>query len=221
MKYLELFRQGFDSTVEEKRKVENWPYVGHDVLSGEVVYTEITQKYIIGTVDGSVAVENLTENDALWYGNKGFRGDITLLKEFTSTGGWNTVTLPFTLYTLDGTPFEGGTVYKITGFKSSKLELEEVTVSNSTPMLAGYPYIIEVPSDIINPTFINVKLEVMNNAECAQIQIDGFTFKGIVLQEPLDLSNYRIYGIGPNNRVVELYGADSISGLKLIFMSSK
>lgn len=165
-KYLELFKQGFDSTVEEKRKVENGPYVAYSA-AGEVVYTEIPYKYIIGTVDGSVAVENLTENDVLWYGNKGFRGDITLLKEFTSTGGWNTITLPFTLYTLEGTPFEGSTVYKIIGFKSSKLELEEVTVSKSTPMLAGYPYIIEVPSDIINPTFINVKLEVMNNAECA------------------------------------------------------
>ena len=40
-KYLELFRQGFDSTVEEKRKIENWPFVGHDSVTGKVVYTEI------------------------------------------------------------------------------------------------------------------------------------------------------------------------------------
>lgn len=41
MKYLELFKQGFDSTLAEKVKVENWPYVGHDSVTGEVVYTEL------------------------------------------------------------------------------------------------------------------------------------------------------------------------------------
>ena len=46
MKYLELFKQGFDSTLEEKVKAENWPFVGHDLLSGEVVYTEIPEPTI-------------------------------------------------------------------------------------------------------------------------------------------------------------------------------
>lgn len=225
MKHLELFKQGFDSTVEEKRKVENGPYVAYST-AGEVVCTEIPQKYIIGTVDGSIAVESLTENDVLWYGNKGFRGDITLLKEFTSTGGWNTITLPFTLYTLEGTPFEGSVVQKIVGYtpsnpSSSQFNFEEVTVSKETPMIAGYPYLISVPSDVVNPVFTNVKLEVMNNSECAQVQIGDFIFKGLVLLEPLDYTKYHVYGFGPNNRVVELYGTESISGLKLIFLLPK
>jgi hypothetical protein len=39
--YLELFKNGFDESVSEKRKIENWPYVAHDVLTGEVVYTDL------------------------------------------------------------------------------------------------------------------------------------------------------------------------------------
>ena len=55
--------------MSNRTAIENWPYVGHDI-NGGVVYTEILQKYIIGTVDGSVALENLTENDVLWYVTK-------------------------------------------------------------------------------------------------------------------------------------------------------
>ena len=34
MKYLELFKNGFDSTLEEKVKYENWPYVGYSPNEG-------------------------------------------------------------------------------------------------------------------------------------------------------------------------------------------
>lgn len=42
-KYLELFKNGFDSTVEEKTKVENWPYVGYSPDEDVVVYTVIPE----------------------------------------------------------------------------------------------------------------------------------------------------------------------------------
>lgn len=53
------------------------------------------------------------------------------------------------------------------------------------------------------------------------MQIGDFIFKGLVLLEPLDYTKYHVYGFGPNNRVVELYGTESISGLKLIFLLPK
>lgn len=34
MKYLELFKNGFDSTIDEKIKPENWPYVGYSPSEG-------------------------------------------------------------------------------------------------------------------------------------------------------------------------------------------
>lgn len=55
MKHLELFKQGFDSTLAEKVRPENWPFVGHDVLSGEVVYTAIP-----------TSVEGPADNE-IWY----------------------------------------------------------------------------------------------------------------------------------------------------------
>lgn len=42
-KYLELFKNGFDSTLAEKTKVENWPYVGYSPSEG-VVYTIIPKE---------------------------------------------------------------------------------------------------------------------------------------------------------------------------------
>lgn len=221
--YLKLFPNGFDETLAERMAVENYPFVGYD--NNTVVYTDIVKKYITGSIDGSVSSNDLTEADVLWHGNKGLYGDIQLLKGFTSDG-FNTITLPFTLYTLEGTPFEGSVVQKIVGYtpsnpSSSQFNFEEVTVSKETPMIAGYPYLISVPSDVVNPVFTNVKLEVMNNSECAQVQIGDFIFKGLVLLEPLDYTKYHVYGFGPNNRVVELYGTESISGLKLIFLLPK
>lgn len=42
-KYLELFTNGFDATIAEKTKVENWPYVGHSPSEG-VKFTVIPTK---------------------------------------------------------------------------------------------------------------------------------------------------------------------------------
>jgi hypothetical protein len=43
-KYLELFKDGFDSTIDEKTKVGNGPYVGYSPSEG-VVFTEIPAEY--------------------------------------------------------------------------------------------------------------------------------------------------------------------------------
>ena len=34
MKHIELFKNGFDSTIDEKIKPENWPYVGYSPIDG-------------------------------------------------------------------------------------------------------------------------------------------------------------------------------------------
>jgi len=44
MKHIELFKDGFDSTVQEKIQPENWPYVGNDGVSGEIVYTLVPEE---------------------------------------------------------------------------------------------------------------------------------------------------------------------------------
>ena len=42
-KYLELFKDGFDATMAEKTKVENWPYVGYSPSEG-VKFTVVPEK---------------------------------------------------------------------------------------------------------------------------------------------------------------------------------
>lgn len=32
MKHIELFKSGFDSTINEKVQPENWPYIGRDMV---------------------------------------------------------------------------------------------------------------------------------------------------------------------------------------------
>ena len=39
MKHIELFKDGFDSTVTDKIRPENWPYIGHDIVTGEIIYS--------------------------------------------------------------------------------------------------------------------------------------------------------------------------------------
>ena len=46
-KYLELFKDGFDATVVEKTKVENWPYVGYSPSEG-VVFTVVPKPTVSG-----------------------------------------------------------------------------------------------------------------------------------------------------------------------------
>jgi hypothetical protein len=39
--YLKLFKDGFDDTISSRRAYENYPFVGYDVVSGEVAFTVI------------------------------------------------------------------------------------------------------------------------------------------------------------------------------------
>jgi hypothetical protein len=53
MKHIELFKNGFDSTIDEKIQPENWPYVGYDMVTGEIVYTVIPEP-ITGPADNEI-----------------------------------------------------------------------------------------------------------------------------------------------------------------------
>ena len=50
MKHIELFKTGFDDTINEKRKYKNRWYVAHDIVSSEIVYTIIPEP-VVGPPD--------------------------------------------------------------------------------------------------------------------------------------------------------------------------
>lgn len=70
MKHIELFKDGFDSTINEKIQPENWPYVGNDGVSGEIVYTLVPEPYVTFTAEednSSIGLEKLSTNQKLEY----------------------------------------------------------------------------------------------------------------------------------------------------------
>ena len=69
MKHIELFKTGFDDTINEKRKYKNRWYVAHDIVSSEIVYTELPN-WITFTAEqpnSSVGLLKLSTNQTMWY----------------------------------------------------------------------------------------------------------------------------------------------------------
>lgn len=66
-KYLELFQDGFDETITTKIKPENWPYVGHDMVTGEVFYTLIPNWVTLTAEEdnSSIGLTKLSTNQTL------------------------------------------------------------------------------------------------------------------------------------------------------------
>jgi hypothetical protein len=83
-KYLELFINGFDETINEKTKLENKPYIGYSVEESKVVYTVVPKPVADGPwvtftaeEDGSsIGLTKLSTNQTLEYS--------------TDTSTWNT-----------------------------------------------------------------------------------------------------------------------------------
>jgi hypothetical protein len=85
-------------------------------------------------------------------------------------GSWNTLCLPFTLKSLEGTPLEGFTVMEMdtenvidehkTGFEKGTLY---INFKEAKIIKAGMPYLVRnnslIAKDITNPTFNNVTIE--------------------------------------------------------------
>jgi hypothetical protein len=70
-KYLELFRQGFDNTVAEKRKIKNGPYVACSITTREIVFTEVPKPaYVTFKAEednSSIGLTKLSTNQILEY----------------------------------------------------------------------------------------------------------------------------------------------------------
>jgi hypothetical protein len=54
MKHIELFKEGFDSTVQEKIQPENYPYVGYDIINNLFKFSTIPSQEDIVKISGYV-----------------------------------------------------------------------------------------------------------------------------------------------------------------------
>ena len=129
-------------------------------------------RYAGATSQGDMAIRNLRilehltladtdNNSAILNEHLGKAVDITIGRSIVCAGYYNTICLPFSLPTLDGTPLEGGDLW---AFKYAKVD--EATgellfrIVEASSIEAGIPYFIAFPSGdpIANPLFKNVTI---------------------------------------------------------------
>lgn len=97
-KYLELFEDGFDATITEKIKPENWPYVSYSPSEG-VVFTVIPEP-VVGPADNEIWYTSNNKNVVTPYNSTVFgasvtsntyednKGIIKFNNSVSSIGGW-------------------------------------------------------------------------------------------------------------------------------------
>ena len=130
----------------------------------------IAFRYAGGSSHGDLAIRNLrvinqlvleddVDNSATIAANNGQTLDIQIDRTITCTGYFNTICLPFSLPTLDGTPLEGAELW---AFKYAKVENEELLfrIVEVSSIEAGKPYFIQFAAGdpIENPLFKNVTI---------------------------------------------------------------
>ena len=130
----------------------------------------IAFRYAGGSSHGDLAIRNMrvinqlvladnVDNSATIAANNGQTLDIQIGRTITCTGYFNTICLPFSLPTLDGTPLEGAELW---AFKYAKVENEELLfrIVEASSIEAGKPYFIQFAAGdpIENPLFKNVTI---------------------------------------------------------------
>lgn len=130
----------------------------------------IAFRFIGNTGDGDLYLDNIrvsntlvlandADNSDALAANNGQTLDIQINRTFYADGYFNTVCLPFSLPTLDGTPLEGG---ELLAFKYGYVENGELLlrVYPTDAIEAGVPYLISwtAGENIVNPIFTSVTI---------------------------------------------------------------
>lgn len=120
-------------------------------------------------------------------------------RTFYKDGTWNTITLPFVILGLEGTPLEGATVKTLsdTFYDEDNGTLTLNFTENVTEIHPGIPYIVKWDSgeDIQDPVFKNILINEMI---------------GCVYREPVNFMGfYSAFPIEGENRQILYMGADN------------
>lgn len=139
-------------------------------------------------------------------------------------GYWNTLCLPFSLSSLEGTPLEDATVRTL---ESSAFDSETGTLTltftdeNLTSIEAGWPYIVkwqrgdeesELLENIVDPKFSNVTI----SNELNNISTDKVDFMGCFNPEPFGPDPNTLY-LGANNTLYYPSASMTINAFRAYF----
>ena len=119
------------------------------------------------------------DNSEIIRGNNGKTADVKLAdRTLYKDGYWNTLTLPFNVNDLSGTPLAGATLMELNG-TTSNLTGTTLTLNfdDATSISAGVPYIIKWADgeDIEDPVFTGVTI---NKDASTEVSFDGGKFMG-------------------------------------------
>ena len=147
--------------------------------------------------------------------------DVTLGRTFKG-GMWNTVCLPFSLETIEGTPFEGAQVIAFTDAQIKDGQELVLAFEPVQSMQAGVSYLVKVAEDITSPVFENVLL-LMKDPHVARVNLDftrdvthnGFTFHGVISKKSVPATNTLF--LGENNTLYHPSAKGTMKGFRAYF----
>ena len=171
----------------------------------------IALRFIGNTGDGDLYLDNIRvsntlvmandeDNTAALAANNGQTLDVQINRTFYADGDFNTICLPFSLPTLDGTPLEGG---ELLAFKYGYVENGELLlrVYSTDALEAGVPYLISwtAGENIVNPIFTSVTIAA--SAGKAVGENDDVKFVGIFAPDTFQLDDKTKLFMLANNQI--------------------
>ena len=245
----------YATITHERIKKAPYPYYLHnakmdlraDVVAGCKFYQWTGQS--TGTTSGTdgckLLINSLTKNEAItanvglcvYEDTKilGMTSETTFPAAFVKRElddiSYSTICLPFHLESLEGTPYQGASVLKLTSSSSSNedgdnrvfLNFEEVT-----SIEAGKPYLIQLPKGKqlqSEEIFTDVTCPVLSGTNaCGGLDVDcgnDITFHAIMNPNTITVNENTLF-LTADNRLVTLYGQNSvnINGLRGYFTVS-
>lgn len=165
----------------------------------------------------SISLSDNASNDELLEDNDELPANVTLTgRTLYKDGSWNTICLPFSLSTLNGTPLEGATVKTLrsSSFDSSTGTLTLNFSEALTRIEAGTPYIIKwdkaddyVDDDehnIVNPVFTDVTISYVVTISDAQSETPESAcaeFVGSFSPVNLEANDRSVLYLGADNKL--------------------
>jgi hypothetical protein len=147
--------------------------------------------------------------------------DFTLNRTFYCDGYYNTLCLPFSLVSMEGTPLADATVMEfvgseITGTKEGDDLVLNVTIDEVSSIEAGKPYLISFPSgsDITSMTFHNVTISAISPQT---VNTTLLKMVGIFAPEDLAANNDDQLFLGADNTLYWSNGTEPLKGYRAYF----
>lgn len=171
-------------------------------------------------VSNTLVMANDEDNTDALEANNGQTLDVQINRTFYADGYFNTVCLPFSLPTLDGTPLEGG---ELLAFKYGYVENGELLlrVYPTDAIEAGVPYLISWTEgeNIVNPIFTSVTVAASEGKAVGEN--NDVKFVGIFAPDTFQLDDKTKLFMLANNQIAwSGYDGHSLKSFRAYFQTN-